>query len=249
MSIQKGVLKKQSERVAHNFPQYMSALKRMNQDKKYRRCFLLFSRQRRQRAGVLRARAFSIIEVLIATAVVAIGLTAVLQLLSSSLSNSFQDTDAIIAVELAQEGLEYAYNFRDNNLVNGLAPFTNFPGSAGRDFCGPDIASPTFVLAGVGRNCFANALSSEHRYSLNQVGDSYRFQNTVTHFARIVSINLDNIVTPTSAEVTSIVWWGQSDTLPAGVFPGVTADSIDVSQCTRVNQCAYVRAVLADWKP
>ncbi len=236
-----------------NFP-HMSVLKRMSQDKKCHRFFLLFSGQRKEKANVSRMRAFSILEVLIATAIVAIGLTAVLQLLSSSLNNSFQDTDAIVAVELAQEGLEYAYNVRDNNLVNGRLAFPTagafrFPGTAGRDFCGPDIASPTFVLAGAGRNCFANALSSEHRYSLNQVGDSYRFQNTITHFARIVSINLDNVAAPTSAEVTSIVWWGQSDTLPAGVFPGVTADSVDVSQCTRVNQCAYVRAVLADWKP
>jgi len=192
---------------------------------------------------------------MIASAIVAIGLTAVLQLLSSSLNNSFRDTDAIVAIELAQEGLEYAYNVRDNNLVNGRRAFPianpfKFPGTTTRDFCGPSFSNPTFVLSGAGRNCFPNAKQSEHRYSLNQqLGTFYGFEDTVTHFARVVSINLDDISDPNNAEITSIVWWGQSDVRPTGVFPGVNADSVDVSQCTRIKHCVYVQAVLTDWKP
>lgn len=217
--------------------------------------------QKKRNGNLARRRAFSIVEVIIASAIVAIGLTAVLQLLSSSLNNAFRDTDAIVATELAQEGLEYAYNVRDTNLADpSVSPpgssnafptsgTHKFPGTAARDFCRPDATTPRFILSGAGRNCFANARNPEHRYSLIPVGNFYVFQDAVTHFARVVSIELDNIVAPTQAEITSIVWWGRSDVLPTGVFPGVSADSVDVSQCTRANQCVYVRAVLTNWKP
>ncbi|MBP7811856.1 MAG: type II secretion system protein [Candidatus Moranbacteria bacterium] len=201
-----------------------------------------------------KSRAFSLVEVIITAAIVAIGLTAMLQLLSSALNTAFGDTDAIIAAELAQEGLEYAYNVRDTNLANGRLAFPmsgafQFPGKNNRDFCGPDFVTPTFVLSGVGKNCFASARQSETRYSLALQGNFYRFQNAVTHFARVVSIDLDNNTNPTQAEVTSIVWWGESDVLPTGVFPGVNADNVDVSQCTRAHQCVYTRAILTGWKP
>ena len=221
----------------------------------------LFSGQKGGDRDFSRIRAFSMVEVIIASAIVAIGLTAVLQLLSSSLNNAFRDTDAIVATELAQEGLEYAYNVRDANLADSTVsppgsanafPTSGthkFPGTAARDFCGPDATTPRFILSGAGRNCFANAKNSEHRYSLVPVGNFYVFQDAVTHFARIVSIELDDVSAPKQAEITSIVWWGRSDVLPTGVFPGVSADSVDVSQCTRANQCAYVRAVLTNWKP
>ena len=214
----------------------------------------LFSGQKGGDRDFSRIRAFSMVEVIIASAIVAIGLTAVLQLLSSSLNNAFRDTDAIVATELAQEGLEYAYNVRDVNLADSTVsppgsanafPTSGthkFPGTTARDFCRPDATTPRFILSGAGRNCFANAGNSEHRYSLVPVGNFYVFQDGITHFARVVSIELDNVTTPTQAEVTSIVWWGRSDVLPTGVFPGVSADSVDVSQCTRANQCVYVRA-------
>lgn len=201
------------------------------------------------------------VEVIIASAIVAIGLTAVLQLLSSSLNNAFRDTDAIVATELAQEGLEYAYNVRDANLADSTVsppgsanafPTSGthkFPGTAARDFCGPDAATPRFILSGAGRNCFANAKNSEHRYSLVPVGNFYVFQDAVTHFARVVSIELNDTSAPTQAEIISIVWWGRSDVLPTGVFLGVSADDVDVSKCTQANQCVYVRAVLTNWKP
>ena len=221
----------------------------------------LSSGRKRENQGLSRTRAFSMVEVIIASAIVAIGLTAVLQLLSSSLNNAFHDTDVIVATELAQEGLEYAYNVRDTNLADSsVSPpgsanafptsgTHKFPGTAARDFCGPDATTPRFILSGAGRNCFANAKNSEHRYSLVPVGNFYVFQDAVTHFARIVSIELDDVSAPKQAEITSIVWWGRSDVLPIGVFPGVSADSVDVSQCTRANQCVYVRAVLTNWKP
>ena len=231
----------------------------MDQGKYERRpvFFWLFSEQVREKS-FSRMRAFSMVEVIIASAIVAIGLTAVLQLLSSSLNTTFHDTDAVVATELAQEGLEYAYNVRDNNLAISSAGNANafptsgerkFPGTAGRDFCGPNATTPGFVLSGSNRNCFVNAQSPERRYSLVPSGSFYVFQDAVTHFARVVSIELDNTSTPTQAEITSIVWWGRSDVRPEGVFPGRDADSVDVSRCTRANQCVFVRAVLTNWKP
>jgi type II secretory pathway pseudopilin PulG len=233
----------------------MFTLKLLNPEEKQERSFWLFLKKEKKHRRCFRMRAFSIVEVMISSAVIAVGLTAILQLLASSLASSFRETDAIVAIGLAQEGLEYAYNVRDNNIVNGRPSFPTsgafkFPGTAGRDFCGPSFTNPGFVLSGASRNCFANATNSEHRYSLNLfMGTFYGFENAITHFARVVSINLDDVTNPGNAEITSIVWWGQSNVRPAGVFPGPSADSIDVSRCTRANQCVYVRAVLADWKP
>lgn len=213
----------------------------------------LFAGLVRKRSGV-RLRAFSIVEVIIASAIVAIGLTAVLQLLSTSLNTSFRDTEAIVAVELAQEGLEYAYNVRDNNLTDSREAFPasgmfQFPGSSTSDFCAPNVNNPTFVLTGGNQNCFSDTSSPESRFSLAQSGNFFVFQDAITHFARVVSIELDNVAAPTRAEITSIVWWGRSNVRPTGVFPGTTAASVNVSECTRENQCAYVRAILTDWKP
>lgn len=198
-------------------------------------------------------RAFSIVEVMIASAVVTIGLLGLLQLLVSSLGASFRDTNALVAAELSQEGLEYAYHVRDNNFVRNYPAFptmgdSEFPGKAHVDFCAPDFETPTFALSGDNKNCFSSTQWSEQRYSLAPQGNFYASQDTVTHFARVVFIQLNDLANPTSANIISIVWWGGSDVPPAGVFPA-NNDSVDVSRCTQVNQCVYTRAVLTDWKP
>ncbi len=224
----------------------------MSRNKEWRMLFASIARQMKK-VSHSQVRAFSIVEVMLASAILAIGLTAILQLLSSSLKSSFDNADAIVAIELAQEGIEYAYNVRDNNLVNGRPAFPTsgdykFPGTTKRDFCAPNNTSPKFILTGGNKNCFANAKQSEQRYSLDQAGGFYDFQNGVTHFARVVSVNLDNISDPKSAEITSVVWWGGSDTRPSGVFTGVDADDVDISKCTRAKRCAYVRTILTNWK-
>lgn len=229
----------------------------MNRDHKEHGRTVVFScplSGQKKSGNAFRVRAFSMVEVIIASAIVAIGLTAVLQLLSSSLNNVFRDTDAIVATELAQEGLEYTYNVRDSNLAATSDAFPTsgtraFPGTSSRNFCRLDATTPRFVLSGASRNCFPDARRSSRRYSLVPVGNFYVFQNAVTHFARVIFIELDDVSDPQQAEVTSIVWWGRSDVRPAGVFPGATANTVDVSQCTRANQCVYVQAVLTNWKP
>lgn len=225
----------------------------MNQKKENNTQFFVSKKKAGKNSGHRCKRAFSIVEVMIAASIISIGVLAVLQLLYSSLGSLLRDSDAIVATELAQEGLEYAYNVRDNNLANGRPAFptrgdNKFPGTISRDFCRLDSVTPFFILSGVNRNCFPNASQSQHRYSLNQVGAFYSFQNVLAKYARVLTIELDNTAAPKSAEITSIVWWGGSDVPPTGVFPGVTADSVNLSQCTRINRCVYIRTILEDWR-
>lgn len=192
---------------------------------------------------------FSIVEVLVTTAVVAIGLTAIVQLLSSSLKVSFNNRDLVVGTSLAQEGLELAFNFRDNNLANGVLPFDNFAGANNRDFCRLDYLVPGFILSGGSRNCFGSVpVDPSARYSLELNGGGYMHVNGVRKYARVIAVARDMVNTPPRYQtITSIVWWSGSNARPAGVFPNNIAGNVNVANCTVANSCAYVQATLHDW--
>lgn len=204
---------------------------------------------RQNMVGRLTSPGFSIVEVLVTTAVVVIGLTAIVQLLSSSLRVSFSNRDVVIGTSLAQEGLELALNFRDNNLANGVLPFDNFAGANNRDFCRLDYLVPQFILSGGSRNCFGSVpVDPSVRYSLELSGGGYTHVNGVRKYARAIAIARDTVNTPPRYQtITSIVWWSGSDARPAGVFPDNIAANVNVANCTVANRCAYVQATLHDW--
>ena len=198
-------------------------------------------------------KGFSIIEVLLATFVLSVGLVAVVTLLSSSLSKSFDNRKIITATGLAQEGIELVYHVRDTNYLVPDRAFptggaSEFPGRVARDFCRLTKAETSFVLSGNGRNCFANSSSPEQRFSLGLVNGYYIGQNTPTQFARVLAIDLDNNADPRSATVSSIVWWGGSNQRPANVFQGGNADQVHLEHCTIANRCVFAQATLTDWK-
>ena len=72
---------------------------------------------------------FSLGEVLLAGFVLTVGLLSISALMAKSLKNSFENRDSIIAVELAQEGVELVRNVRDNSFIADADGFAKFSGN------------------------------------------------------------------------------------------------------------------------
>lgn len=71
---------------------------------------------------MLYCKSFSLIEVLVAVTVITVGLIGVIGLVIYNLSISRISPERVIAINLAQEGLEAARNIRDNNWVDPASP-------------------------------------------------------------------------------------------------------------------------------
>lgn len=75
-------------------------------------------------------RAFSLIEVIMALAVLSLGLLGIMRLAASNLNTTTDSRDQIIAAALVQDALETIFNIKDNNKINGAAhQFVSFPTS------------------------------------------------------------------------------------------------------------------------
>ena len=72
-------------------------------------------------------KGFSLMEALLATFLLSVGIVAVLSLMASSLRSSMVARDQEIATLLAQEGVELVRNVRDNNWADGNDSFNNLP--------------------------------------------------------------------------------------------------------------------------
>ncbi len=79
-------------------------------------------------------KGFSLMEVIIAIFVITIGITGAMSLITYSISNVAISKSKIIAVSLAQEGIEVVRNIRDTNWIedvdwnDGLDPAVDCPG-------------------------------------------------------------------------------------------------------------------------
>lgn len=78
-------------------------------------------------------KGFSLIEVTLATFLVSLGLVTTISLLSRAFADSADARNQSVAALLAQEGIEYVRNIRENNWVDGkpaTSSYTGFSGSA-----------------------------------------------------------------------------------------------------------------------
>lgn len=67
------------------------------------------------------SRGFTLVESMVAIAIIAIALVGPFTAVQSALSGSYIARDRLIAANLAQEGLEYVRSIRDNNYLSGRA--------------------------------------------------------------------------------------------------------------------------------
>ena len=67
----------------------------------------------------LESNGFSLIEVIIAIGIITVGIVSVINLLSFNLKNEIKNKNKMIAIYLAQEGIEVIRQIRDNNFFVG----------------------------------------------------------------------------------------------------------------------------------
>lgn len=65
-------------------------------------------------------KGFTILETLVAIAIILIAITGPLDIIAQSLKASYYSRDEVVAFYLAQEAIEYARNKRDNNFLDPL---------------------------------------------------------------------------------------------------------------------------------
>ena len=182
-------------------------------------------------------KAFSLIEVLFSITLLALGLVAVTLIISRSLGYSQNTRDAIIAVQLAQEGVELVRNVRDNDLAqnesnSGFQEFSNSKHCRANynDNPGNEV------------DCQASQ-GNASRYFLQYSGGFYSHTNTRQRFSRYVYVDV-NFGTAV-ATVVSYVYW---DWTGSGM-PSYIPSNGGTSNCTLQNKCVYTEAILTHFRP
>lgn len=172
----------------------------------------------------VRKKGFSIGEVILSAFVLAVGIVAVIGLISNSIRHSIDSRDEIIASHLAQEGVELARNIRDNNWANnqaydfGIATNNNTCIDYSVDTAGDPILS--FPCASY--KLYYNNTSG--RYTHSSLGTS------LTKFSRKIIISDTTAPVPPGKVIESKVWWG----------------STDPASCTVGNKCVSAISILTD---
>lgn len=169
-------------------------------------------------------------EVVLASFLLSVGMTATISLIGSSFQVSVETQRLILASELAQEGIELARNVRDNALVDKAAlgaptdVFTNFPN--GSRNCTIDYASPTFdcpVSPGM---------------TLGLSGGFYRHGVAGGLFYRLLKISHTG-GSDTATVKSFVTWQNPGSNLNGG---GAT------TWCTLANKCVYTEILLTQWQ-
>lgn len=178
-------------------------------------------------------RGFSLMEALLATFVLTVGLLSVIALITSSLRYSMDTRDAIIATELAQEGIELIRNVRDNDLAAGGSGFSSLKHSDKHCHFDYDDAA-----AALGANCFPAVSNST--YYLQYSGGLYAHSGAgSSRFSRDIFLRYAS-APEESLLVRSFVYRD-----PILFTPPNNGDSTD---CTVANKCVFTEATLTAWK-
>ena len=154
---------------------------------------------------------FTIIETLIAIAIISVGLGGVLGLVSYVISISRMSSTEIIAANLAQEGIEVIRNIRDSNWVGNKSWKKGIEGSPGKrtarvSYNSTD-SSVQYINPMVGNPVACKAPPDADQCQLYLKDGFYSHDNTgeETNFRRLVRIN--KIGGQDRLRVRSIVAW------------------------------------------
>ncbi len=170
-------------------------------------------------------KGFSLVETMLASFVVIIGLVTLLQLFAPVLTSAQLSRDQVVAASLAQEGVELVRNQRDNNMLSSQAFNAGLPNG----WLCLDITSST--AAGTPHSvCGGQLYQTPTGWYVHSAGG-----NTVTNFARRIYV----LTMGQEMAVISYVKWGD------GSIPSSPTSS---ALCTLENKCSFAWAILTDWR-
>lgn len=161
--------------------------------------------------NTIRYRGFTLVETMVAIAILAIALVGPFVAIQHSLTASYIARDELIASSLAQEGMEYIRSVRDNNYLNGrtwmdgLSSYTQCYGGTGYcmvDSSQGDIHTDSPNNSAMQQYASLDALpylylSSGGLYNQQGSGTATRFKRSV----QITEINAHEV------RVTVVVSW------------------------------------------
>ena len=145
---------------------------------------------------------FTLIEVLVAIAILLIAVVGPMSLVGGSLSQISTARDQVIAVNLAQEGIEVVRQKRDSNM---LAKWNVGTGawSDGLNAGNYIVDAPTLTItSSASQPIYQDTTGWYHQYS------STPTSGTQTKFSRVVNIT---DISTTEKKITSTVTWSTSD--------------------------------------
>ncbi len=174
-------------------------------------------------------KGFSLVEVIISIAILTMGIAAISMLMASNIKNAQAAKDEVIAMSLAQEGIELVRNIRDGGNADWTIDWATLKGkmsSVGSLYDNSRIDSQYWP------SNFVWSDSSDKRLYLNASG--FYTHNTAgspapTKFYRKLIFSKDASDTVTAV---GVVTWDS-----AGNFP---------SACTVANKCLSVTSLLPD---
>ena len=180
---------------------------------------------------------FSFLEAIISVFILAVGIVAVLPLLTTGIRDSSSSRDQMIAVFLAQEGVELVENFRDNNWAEDRDAFDGerFPANS-KENCAvswdsSDLrdcnAGKSFILYMDGNGYYTYSGASETRFRRKVIIEYFDASGGS------VNMNLADW-----AKITSVATWGGS----------IPDDPISVSNCSTYSKCVFAEAILTKWR-
>lgn len=194
-------------------------------------------------------RGFSLLEGVLASFVLVIGMVAVIQLISTALKTSMDARDHQIAILLAQEGNELVRNLRDNCWTNSSPELKD---------CGPEFPQNTNHYCRIDYNstdlesCDDDDFTKKIlRYDNINRTHVHNSAFPATKYIRVVQLRYkrfqatgveinSNRNMAESAVVTTIVYWGNA-------FPFDVSDEIGADNCNAANKCAFVTTYLSSW--
>ena len=159
---------------------------------------------------------FTLLETLLAITLLAVAIVGPMGLAIRSVGVSDTAANQIIAFYLAEEGVEYVRNTRDENFLNDRAWLTGLDDCMGADGCTVDVPAFYGNLQSCSGPCpLVRFDSSAGLYGHNLgVGEDTPFRRTVT---------LDDVVAGRETRVRSVIEWetrvgARSLTLQENIF-------------------------------
>ena len=177
-------------------------------------------------------KAFSIPEVMLSMFVLSIGLVTIVAVMAGSLHYSYDTRDQIVAVGLAQEGVELIRNARDSGFASGAGNGFDYFSDTNKYCRAQYNSSQTSNI-----DCFSSP-DPANRYYLQYSGGLYgHFNATKQRYSRFIYIDYDS--TNGTAVVRSFVYWGTADIRPADGDPAT---------CNASPTCVYTEIFLTSWR-